>query len=99
MSDKKEVLKVRNKKYSEEFKRQAIERAEKEGVPKTAELLGLKNWQLYAWRKQVSHKSSTPEEQRHQEAEMARLKRENVRLEEELSFLKKAVTYFAKTSK
>ena len=99
MSAKKEVVKLRDKKYSEEFKWQAVERAEKEGVPKTAELLGLERWQLYAWRKQVSHKGRMTEEQKRQEAEMVRLRRENARLEEELAFLKKAVTYFARTPK
>ena len=99
MSDKKEVTKVRNKKYSEEFRQQAIERAEKEGIPKTAELLGLENWQLYARRNQANAKRKTTEQQKRQEAETARLKRENARLEEELAFLKKAVTYFAKTPK
>jgi transposase len=39
------------------------------------------------------------EDQKLQQAEMARLKRENARLEEEVAFLKKAAAYFAKLPK
>jgi transposase len=98
MRGKKEVGQVRRK-YSVEFKQQAIERAEKEGVPRTAELLGLAKAQLYAWKKQTRSKSKTEEDQLQLEAENSRLKRENQRLEEELAFLKKCAVYFAKIPK
>jgi len=39
------------------------------------------------------------EDQKLQQAETARLKRENIRLEDELAFLKKAAAYFAKQPK
>jgi len=97
MKAKKEV-KTRNK-YSPEFKKQALERADKEGVAATARDLNLKESQLYAWRQKRQLEGLTTEEQKLQHAELARLKRENARLEEENAFLKKAAAYFAKHPK
>jgi transposase len=86
-------------KYSEEFKQQALKRAEKEGIPATAKALNLESAQLYAWKKQASLNGQTHEMQTRLEAENARLKREMQRLEEELAFVKKCATYFARTPK
>jgi len=97
MKAKKEV-KTRNK-YSPEFKKQALERADKEGVAATARDLNLQESQLYAWRQKRQLEGLTTEEQKLQHAELARLKRENARLEEENAFLKKAAAYFAKHPK
>ncbi len=38
------------KKYSPQFKDQALERANKEGVPQTAKDLGMPESMLYSWR-------------------------------------------------
>jgi len=54
---------------------------------------------LYYWRTQKSLSGSTIENQKLQQAEMARLKREVDRLEQENAFLKKVATYFTKESK
>jgi transposase len=86
-------------KYSPQFKDQAVERAAKEGVPQVAKDLGIKESMLYYWRTQKSLSGSTIENQKLQQAEMARLKREVDRLEQENSFLKKVATYFTKESK
>lgn len=86
-------------KYSPQFKDQALERAEKEGVPQTAKDLGLAESMLYSWRAKKNQSGQSLENLKIQQAEMARLRRENTRLAEENSFLKKVATYFTKESK
>ena len=98
MKAKKEVTKARNQ-YSPEFKKQALDRAEKDGIPAVARDLNLKESQLYAWRQKKRLEGLTTEEERLQHAEIARLKRDLARLEEENAFLKKAAAYFARPSK
>ena len=89
---------VRNK-YTAQFKEQALERAEKDGIPKVAQDLGLAEATLYAWRAKRRQTGQPFEDQKLQQAELARLKRDNARLEEEVAFLKKAAAYFAKQPK
>ncbi len=86
-------------KYSPQFKDQVLERIAKEGVPKTAKDLGLPEAMLYSWRAKQKQGGSSLENQKLQQAEMARLKREVDRLEQENAFLKKVATYFTKESK
>lgn len=86
-------------KYSPQFKDQVLERIAKEGVPKTAKDLGLAEAMLYSWRSKQKQGGSPLENQKLQQAEMARLKREVDRLEQENAFLKKVATYFTKESK
>jgi transposase len=86
-------------KYTASFKEQALERADKEGIPKVAQDLGLAEGTLYAWRAKHRQTGQPVEDQKLQQAEMARLKRENARLEEEVACLKKAAAYFAKRPK
>lgn len=87
------------KKYTAQFKEQALERADKDGVPKVAKDLGIADAMLYSWRSKRRQTGQSFEEQKLQQAELARLKRENARLEEEVAFLKKAAAYFAKQPK
>jgi len=91
--------KTTRNKYSPQFKEQALERAEKEGVPQVAKDLGLAEALLYSWRAKRKQGGSSLETQKLQQAELARLKRENTRLFEENTFLKKAASYFAKESR
>ena len=98
MKAKKEATKTRNQ-YSPEFKKQALDRAEKDGIPTVARDLNLKESQLYAWRQKRRLEGLTTEEEKLQHAEIARLKRDLSRLEEENAFLKKAAAYFARPSK
>jgi transposase len=98
MKAKKDVTKSRNQ-YSPEFKKQALERAEKDGVAATARDLSLKESQLYTWRQKQRLEGLTGEDQKLQQGELARLKRDLARLEEENTFLKKAAAYFARTPK
>lgn len=90
--------KIRQK-YSPQFKDQALERAAKDGVPKAAQDLGIPEAMLYSWRAKQNQGGNSLENQKLQQAEMARLKRENERLQEENAFLKKVATYFTKESK
>ncbi len=98
MKAKKAVKQIR-KVYSAEFKKQAIDRAQKDGVPVTAQDLGVHESQLYAWRHKARLNSQTSEEQKLQLGDNARLKRDVARLEDEVAFLKKAAAYFAKLPK
>lgn len=92
-------IESKRKKYSPQFKDQALELASKEGVAQAAKDLGLKDSQIYSWRAQQRKYGIPLEEQKSQEAQLASLKREVDRLEEENAFLKKAAAYFAKVSK
>jgi transposase len=96
--DDSQPQKVRQK-YSPQFKDQVLERAAKDGVAQVAKDLGLAESQIYAWRAKRQHGNLPLEQQKLQQAELAKLKREVNRLEEENSFLKKAAAYFAKDTK
>jgi transposase len=93
------VKKQVRKQYSPEFRKQALARADQDGVAVTAKELGLHESQLYAWRAKARLAGQTGEDQRLMQSDHARLKREVVRLEEENAFLKKAAAYFAKQPK
>ena len=79
---------IRNK-YTTQFKEQALDRVDRDGIPKVAEDLGLAESMLYSWRSKRRQTGQPFEEQKLQQAEVARLKRENTRLEEEVAFIKK----------
>jgi len=95
----KQVEKQVRKRYSPEFKKQALMRAERDGAAVAAKDLGLSPNQLYTWRIKERALGQVSEEQRLAQSENSRLKRELARLEEENAFLKKAAAYFAKTPK
>lgn len=84
------------KKYSVQFKEQALERAKMDGVVKAAKDLGIDPAVIYTWRKKREQTGIPFEDQKIQSAEINRLKREVLRLSEECAFLKKAAAYFAK---
>jgi transposase len=83
------------KKYTVQFKEQALEFASKEGIPKASKDLGIPESMLYSWRAKPQQAGQPFENQKPQQVELARLKRENQRLDEENRFLKKAAAYFA----
>jgi len=99
MSENKPNQSKTRQKYSPQFKDQALERAAKDGVARVAKDLSIKESLLYYWRTQKSLSGTPIENQKLQQAEMARLKREVDRLEQENAFLKKVATYFTKESK
>lgn len=89
--------------YTEEFKRQAVELLENRDQSGTdlARKLGVRQNQLYKWREEIKRKGDAafkgsgrpPKEQT---SEVSRLKQENKRLKEELEIIKKAAAYFAR---
>ena len=95
MKTKKEEITARSayKRYTSQFKEQALERTDRDGVPKAAQDLGVAEATLYAWKAKRRQTGQPFEDQKLQQAELARLKRENARLEEEVAFLKKAAAY------
>lgn len=83
--------------YTEEFKREAVRLAKESGnLCATARNLGLCQTVLQRWKKALDEDKPNPfPGQGHpQDAELARLKRENARLQEENEILKKAVGIF-----
>lgn len=91
--------------YTKEFKLEAVRLLE-QGQKSAADLareLGIRRNQLYKWQEQVSAQGKDQAFPGHgrragSEAEVARLRREVARLEEENAILKKAAVYFAKVS-
>ena len=99
MKIKKEGVQSKRQKYTVQFKAQVLERVERGCVAKTALDLGIAESMLYSWRAKSRQTGQSFEDQKLQQAETARLKRENIRLEDEGAFLKKAAAYFAKQPK
>ena len=89
---------VRNK-YTAQFKEQALERADRDGIPKVAQDLGLARAALCAWRAKRRQTGQPFEGQKPRQAEMAGLKRGNARLEEGVASPKKATACFAELPK
>jgi len=91
------------KRYSAEFKREALKRASEDGMTDkvVCEELGISARQLARWRDELRllgddaflGKGQTRNE------ELTRLKRELAKVKQERDFLKDAVVYFAKESK
>lgn len=99
MNNKTKNQSVKRKKYSPQFKDQALSRAAAEGVAQVARDLGIAESIIYNWRAKQQNSGQSHENQKLQQAEMSRLKREVERLKQECAFLKKAATYFAKEQK
>jgi len=88
-----------HKKYSKEFKQEALALAEQVGGAQAARSLGIRNNLIYRWRQELrqsgdeafrGHGNMTA-----QEAELARLRRENANLKEDREILKKALEIFS----
>ena len=92
----------KRKKFTKEFKLEAIRLMEESGKPaaEVARELGIRRNQLYKWQEKLSThgKEAFPGHGRRpaKEDEVARLKRELVRVKEERDILKKAAQYFAR---
>ena len=87
------------KRYTKEFKLEAVKLAEKIGVPKAAQDLGVGESLLYKWKKAAEgegkdafrgHGRLTERDE-----ELRRLREENRILKQEREILKKATTFFA----
>ena len=94
--------------YTEEFRRQAVYRADQPGktVREVADELGIHVGQIYNWRTQFNKLSKNQFKTVHnmeyasdEAAEIKRLKMENAKLKQENELLKKATAYFASLNK
>lgn len=96
------MTKRKYKKYSREFKLEAIRLADESDKPVTqvARELALRVNQIYKWRQQLELKQDEvfpgKGQQAGKDAEIRRLKRELAAAQEENVFLKKTAVYFAK---
>lgn len=88
-----------NKRYTDEFKIEAIKQVTDRGHPvaEVAARLGISIHSLYAWKKRFG-KPAAQRAQADEQAELRRLKAELRRVTEERDILKKAAAYFAKQS-
>ena len=100
---------TKRRKYSTEFKREAVEQTRQPGVScrQVALEIGVNPNMLSRWKRELeeapgsAHKGSgTPrdEEVARLKRELARLKRELARVKKERDFLREAATFFAKES-
>lgn len=94
---------ARRRRFSAEFKRQALRRAAEPGMTDAllCEELGVSTRQLRRWKdavKEHGEQNAFPGHGKSRDEELTRLKRENARLREERDFLKEAARYFAKES-
>ncbi len=94
---------TRRKRYSAEFKRAALRRANEEGVTDVlvAEELGMNARQLRRWRyaQERDGDKAFPGAGNAKDKELMLLKRKLAKVEQERDFLKEAAAYFAKESK
>ena len=97
---------TKRKTFTKEFKIEAVrlfESGDKDGVTLAREL-GIRRNQLYRWQQELQDKGSSAfggrgRKPASQDDELARLRRENARLEEENEILKKAAVCFARDLK
>ena len=93
----------RYKRYSSEFKREAIRRASEEGTTDAAVCaeLGISTRQFRRWRDelQLLGGDAFPGQGRTRDEELTDLKRELAKVKKERDFLKEAAAYFARGSK
>jgi transposase len=93
----------RRKRYSAEFKREALRQANQPSVTDVlvAEGLGINARQLRRWRDAVARDGTEafPGQGKSRDEEITRLKRQLAKVEQERNFLKEAAAYFAKESK
>ncbi len=93
----------RYKRYSPEFKREALKRASDEGVTAVivCEELGINARQLRRWRDafRLLGNDAFPGQGHSRDEELTRLKRELAKVKQERDFLKDAAVYFARESK
>jgi transposase len=93
----------RYKRYSAEFKREALRRATEEGMTDKAvcDELGISTRQFQRWRGEMELLGSGafPGNGRPRDEELVDLKRELAQVKKERDFLKEAAAYFARQSK
>jgi transposase len=95
---------ARRKRYSKEFKQQALQRANEAGVTDVLvyEELGVSTRQLRRWKDAVrehGEEGAFPGHGKSRDEEFTKLKRELAKVKEERDFLREAARFFAKESK
>jgi len=93
----------RRKKYTSEFKEEAVKLVTEQGYPisETARNLGINANMLGRWKKEIlgeAEGSSGNGNAKALQSELTRLRKENKRLRMEREILKKAAAFFAKES-
>jgi len=91
---------MQGKRFTEEFKLEAVKLITERGVSvrELSDRLGVSTWSLYQW---VKHYAVPPEQRKEQDDQTAKIRRlesELKRVTEERDILKKATAYFAKQS-
>ena len=87
------------KRYSPQFKNEALTLAGRIGVSSAAKQLGLHESQLYSWRIKERMNQERSDVEQKLTLENTRLKRQLAEQAEELAIIKKAAAYFAKSLK
>jgi transposase len=89
-----------SKRYTEEFRTEAIRQVIERGYPikEVARRLGVSSQTLHIWLQKSGLQRSSKPPTEDLRAEVARLKSELKRTQEERDILKKAAAYFAKAS-
>lgn len=89
---------MQRRKYTSEFKEQAVRMAQRGDAPiaQVARDLGINENMLYKWIRQFGNKPEGTQITPSEHEELIRLRRENRILKEERDILKKAAAYFAK---
>ena len=95
---------ARRKRYSTEFKQQALKRTNEPGVTDVlvCEELGISTRQLRRWKDAVrehGEEGAFPGHGKSRDEEFTKLKRELAKVKEERDFLREAARFFAKESK
>jgi len=87
--------------YSDEFKQEAVNQVVVHGyrVLEVSQRLGISDKSLYDWMKKFAKPKQVREEEADLRTEIARLKRELKRAEQERAILKEAAVFFAGESK
>ncbi len=88
------------RKYTDDFKRRAVELAEEIGLPAAGERLGISQNNIYHWRKKVKStgkvsKTDTRSPSEAPEEELRRLRKENADLKKANIILKQAAAFFS----
>jgi len=93
------ILAVSRRRHSDEFVKQALDLAERQGMAAAARSLSVAPSLLYRWRTDARAEAEMTVEEKADAIELARLRKQVSALSEELEFLKKAAAYFAKMPK
>jgi transposase len=90
-----------NRRYTDEFKAEAVKQVTDRGYPvkEVAARLGISQHSLYKWLGGTRRQDNARDKEDALQAEVAKLKAELRRVEEERDILKKAAAYFAKESR